>query len=186
MSVVVAISGSSGVILGVRLLELLRGMNLPTHLVVSDTARKVMVAETAYRLDDVERLATQVHRNDDLLAPIASGSFKIKAMAVVPCSMKTLSGIANGYSQNLIQRAADVCLKERRRLVLAVRETPLNLIHIDNMRQATLAGAIILPPVITMYSKPQTIEAMVDHILGKILDSMGIENSVYRRWEGAE
>jgi len=179
---VVAISGSSCSILGIRLLEVLKKKRIETHLVITDTAKKLIEHETSYKVKDVEKLASKVYRNDDLFGSIASGSFSTKGMVVIPCSMKTLGGIASGYSDNLLLRAADVCLKERRRLVLVTRETPLSYIHIENMRKVTLAGAVVLPPVMTLYNKPEKIGDMVDHITGKVLDSLGIDNKVYKRW----
>ncbi len=179
---IVGISGSSGSILGVRLLEVLKRMGFETHLIITETAEKLIEHETSYKVKDAEKLASKVYDYGDFFAPIASGSFKTKGMVVIPCSMKTLGGIASGYSDNLLLRAADVCLKEKRKLVLVTRETPLSLIHIENMRKVTLAGGLILPPVLTMYSKPKTIEEMVDHIIGKVLDSLGVENKVYKRW----
>ncbi len=179
---IVGISGSSGSILGVRFLEVLKKMEFETHLIITETAKKLIEHETSYNVKDVEKLASKVYDNMDLFASIASGSFKTKGMVVIPCSMKTLGGIASGYSDNLLLRAADVCLKERRKLVLVTRETPLSAIHIENMRKVSLAGGVILPPVLTMYSKPKTIEEMVDHIIGKVLDSLGVENKVYKRW----
>ena len=179
---IVGISGSSGSILGVRFLEVLKKMRIETHLIITETAKKLIEHETKYKVKDVEKLASKVYDNNNLFASIASGSFQTKGMVVIPCSMKTLGGIASGYSDNLLLRSADVCLKERRKLVLVTRETPLSLIHIENMRKVTLAGGLILPPVLTMYSKPKKIEEMVDHIIGKVLDSLGIENKVYKRW----
>jgi 4-hydroxy-3-polyprenylbenzoate decarboxylase len=179
---IVGISGSSCSILGIRLLEVLKNLGIETHLVITGTAKKLIGHETSYSVRDVEKLASKVYDNDDLFAPIASGSFRTLGMVVIPCSMKTLGGIASGYSDNLLLRAADVCLKERRKLVLVARETPLSYIHIENMRRVTLAGAIVLPPVMTLYSKPKKTEEMVDHIIGKVLDSLGIENRVYKRW----
>ncbi|MEM5871555.1 MAG: UbiX family flavin prenyltransferase [Candidatus Aenigmatarchaeota archaeon] len=180
--VIVGISGSSCVIIGIRLLEVLKKLGFETHLVISETAKKLIEHETAHSVKDVERLATYVYDNKDLFAKISSGSFKTNGMIIAPCSMKTLAGIANGYSENLMLRAADVCLKERRKLILVTRETPLNLIHIENMRKVTLAGGVILPPILTLYSKPKKIEDVIDHIIGKILDVMGIENEAYKRW----
>jgi 4-hydroxy-3-polyprenylbenzoate decarboxylase len=180
--IIVGISGSSCVILGIRLLEVLKKLNIETHLIISETAKRLIEHETSYKVKEVEKLATKVYDNKDLFAEIASGSFKTNGMVIAPCSMKTLGGIANGYSDNLMLRTADVCLKERRKLVLVTRETPLNLIHIENMRKITLAGGIILPPVLTLYSKPKKIEDIIDHIIGKILDVMEIENEIYKRW----
>jgi 4-hydroxy-3-polyprenylbenzoate decarboxylase len=181
--IIVGISGSSGAILGVRFLETLKRMGIETHLVISETAEKIIEHETKHEVGDVKKLAARTYGYRDLFAPIASGSFETKGMVIIPCSMKTLAGIASGYSDNLTLRAADVCLKERRKLVLVTRETPLSLIHIENMRTVTLAGGIILPPVMTMYSKPESIDEMADHIIGKVLDSLGIDNKVYKRWD---
>ena len=180
--IIVGISGSSGPILGIRLLEELKGLGYETHLIISETAEKILEHETDRTVEDVKSLASHVHGNKDFFAPISSGSFKTDGMVVVPCSMKTLAGIASGYSDNLLLRAADVCLKERRRLVLVTRETPLSGIHIENMLRVTRAGGTILPPVISLYNRPQSIEEMVDHILGKVLDALDIENDVYERW----
>lgn len=179
---IVGISGSSGSILGIRFLEVLKKMGIETHLIITETAKKLIEHETKYKVKDVEKLASKVYDNSDFFAKIASGSFQTSGMIVIPCSMKTLGGIASGYSDNLLLRAADVCLKERRKLVLVTRETPLSLIHIENMQKVSLAGGVILPPVMTLYSKPKRIEEMVDHIIGKVLDSLGIENKVYKRW----
>ncbi len=180
--IIVGISGSSGSILGVRFLEVLKKMGIETHLIITETAKKLIEHETKYKVRDVEKLASKVYDNSDFFAKIASGSFQTKGMVVIPCSMKTLGGIASGYSDNLLLRAADVCLKEKRKLILVTRETPLSYIHIENMRKVSLAGGVILPPVMTLYSKPKRIEEMVDHIVGKVLDSLGIENKVYKRW----
>jgi polyprenyl P-hydroxybenzoate/phenylacrylic acid decarboxylase-like protein len=180
--IVVGITGSSGAILGIRALELLKKMKIETHLVVTDMGKKVIEDETGYKIEDVEKLAAHTYRIDDFFAPIASGSFKTDGMIVVPCSMKTLAGIASGYSSNLLLRAADVMLKERRKLVLVAREMPLDLIHIRNMEAVTLAGAVVLPPMMTFYSKPKGIEEIVLHILGKALDQFGLETG-YKRWE---
>ena len=174
------ISGASGVALGIRVLELLAGVNREVLLVLTDPARSVIELESGRELEELFDLATHVYEIDDLSAPIASGSFAVDGMAVVPCSMKTLAGIASGYADNLLLRAADVCLKERRRLVLVPRETPLSLIHLENMRKVAMAGAVVLPPVITMYSKPETIEDLVDGLAGKVLDALGIHQEADR------
>jgi len=180
--IIVGISGSSGSILGIRFLEVMKKLGIETHVVISHTAKKLIEHETSYNVRDVEKLASKVYGYKDFFVAIASGSFRTKGMVIIPCSMKTLAGIASGYSDNLMLRAADVCLKERRRLVLVARETPLSLIHIENMRRVTLAGGVILPPVLTMYSKPKSIDEMVNHIIGKVLDALGIENRIYKRW----
>ena len=180
--IIVGISGSSGSILGIRFLEVMKKLGIETHVVISDTAKKLIEHETSYKVRDVEKLASKVYGYKDFFAAIASGSFRTKGMVIIPCSMKTLAGIASGYSDNLMLRAADVCLKERRKLILVARETPLSLIHIENMRRVTLAGGVILPPILTMYSKPKSIDEMVNHIIGKVLDALGIENRIYKRW----
>jgi len=180
--IVVGISAGSGVILGIKLLRKLGEMGIETHLVMTDVARKVIGQETGFSPEEVEKLASHVHEIGNFFAPIASGSFRTDGMVVVPCSMKTLSGIASGYSDNLLLRAADVVLKERRKLVVVAREMPLNLIHIRNMEKATLAGAVILPPLMTYYSKPESIEDMERHVIGKVLDQLGLDAG-YRRWE---
>ena len=180
--IIVGMSGSSGSILGIRFLEVLRQLKVESHLIISETAEKLIEHETNYKVNEVKKLATRVYGYRDLFAPIASGSFRTKGMVIIPCSMKTLAGIASGYSDNLMLRAADVCLKERRKLVLVARESPYSLIHIENMRRVTKAGGVILPPVLTMYSKPKSIDEMANHIIGKVLDSLGIENNVYKRW----
>lgn len=180
--VIVGISGSSGVILGLRLLKVLKELHCESHLIVTDAAKTVMGHEAPHGPREIAQAGCICHDNGDLMAPVASGSFRTRGMAVIPCSMKTLAGIACGYADNLLLRAADVCLKERRKLILVVRETPLNLIHIENMRRVALAGGIILPAALTMYIKPSGIEDIVDHIVGKVLDVLGIENDIYRRW----
>ena len=180
--IIVGITGSSGVMLGIRALDELKKAGVETHLVITDVARKVIEEETDQKVGDVEKLATHVHGIDDFFAPIASGSFRTDGMIVIPCSMKTLAGIAHGYSSNLLLRTADVVLKERRKLVIVPREMPLSLIHIKNMERVTLAGAVVLPPMLTFYSKPKSIDDMVRHVIGKAFDQFGIETD-YKRWE---
>jgi 4-hydroxy-3-polyprenylbenzoate decarboxylase len=182
--IVVGISGSSGSILGIRLLEFLWTENYETHLIISSPAASIIPHETDYEVADVKKLAAKVYENTDFFAPVASGSFKTEGMVIIPCSMKTMAGIASGYSDNLMLRAADVCLKERRKLVLVARETPLSLIHIKNMKTVTKAGAVVLPPMLSFYPKPKTVDDMVNIILGKALDVLGIENKLYERWKG--
>ncbi|MFH1237187.1 MAG: UbiX family flavin prenyltransferase [Candidatus Aenigmatarchaeota archaeon] len=180
--IIVGISGSSCAILGVRFLETAKKLGLETHLVISETAEKIIEHETGLKVGDVKKLASKVYGYRDLFAPIASGSFQTKGMVIIPCSMKTLAGVASGYSDNLMLRAADVCLKERRKLVLVARETPLSLIHIENMKRVTLAGGVILPPVMTLYAKRKNIEDLTNHVIGKTLDALGINNDAYKRW----
>ncbi len=180
--IVVGISGSSGAILGVRVLEALRKAGVETHLVMTDLGRQVLEDETGYKAGDVGKLASKVYDFNDFFAPIASGSFRTDGMIVAPCSMKTLAGIASGYTDNLLLRAADVALKESRKLVLLAREMPLSYIHIKNMETVTKAGAVVIPPMMTFYSKPKSIEDMVTHVIGKALDQFGID-AKYRRWK---
>ncbi len=177
---VVGISGASGVALGIRLLERLEPTDREVHLILTEPARQVIELESGCELRKIEALATRAYGPNDLTAPMASGTFATDGMAVIPCSMKTLAGIASGYADNLLLRAADVCLKERRRLVLVPRETPLNLIHLENMRRLALAGATLLPPVITMYTGPKSIEDLIDQIVGKVLDALGVEGGAAR------
>src|SRR6476660_1017814 len=181
---VVGISGASGAIYGVRLLELLHACNVKTHLIVSRAAQMTLAYETRLKLADVERLATVVHSNNDVGAACASGSFAIRGMIIAPCSIKTMAEIATGNTANLISRAADVALKERRRLVLMLRETPLHIGHIRNMAAVTEAGAIVYPPVPAFYALPQSLDEMVDHTLGRLLDLFEIDVGVVRRWSG--
>lgn len=180
--IVVGISGASGAAIGVRLLELLAQGGHAAHLVVTRAGEQVLAHETGRTLASLAPLVSKVYAPDDLTAPVASGSFRTDAMVVVPCSMKSLAGIAAGYADSLLLRAADVCLKERRRLVLVARESPLSLVHINNMRRVTEAGAIVLPPVLTFYHRPQTLEQVIDQVAGKVLDVLGIDSEVFHRW----
>lgn len=185
--IVVGLSGASGAIYGIRMLMALRAVpDVEVHLVVSSGARATIEYETNSKVADVQALAHAVHDEKDLAAPLASGTFLTAGMVVAPCSMRTLSSIANSLNDNLITRAADVHLKERRPLVLMVRETPLHAGHLRLMREASLAGATILPPVPGFYIRPKTIEELVDHSVGKALDQLGVEHALFRRWNGIE
>ena len=181
--IVVAITGASGVAYGIRLLEALNELNIENSLVISDAARIVIESETDYKVEDVIGMADSYYDFNDLTASINSGSFKVDALAIVPCSMKTLSSIANGYGANTITRVADVSLKERRPVVIVPRETPLRSIHIQNMLTLSQEGAIILPAMPGFYSAHDTVEDQINFIVGKILDSLKIENNIYERWE---
>lgn len=181
--IIVGISGSSGVVYGVRLLERLRELGShEVHLVVSDAADHTLAIETGRRAAELRELCDVWHRNDNLAASIASGSFRTEGMIVAPCSIKTLSGIANCYADTLMVRAADVVLKERRRLVLMVREAPLHQGHLELMLRATTYGAQILPPVPAFYPGPQTIDDLIDQTVGRALDCLGIEHGLLKRW----
>ncbi|WP_429254402.1 UbiX family flavin prenyltransferase [Paraburkholderia sp. GAS334] len=183
--IVVGISGASGVVYGVRLLELLRELKVETHLVMSRSAQVTLAYETDQRLLDVQALADVHYPNTDIGAAISSGSFRVDGMIVAPCSMKTLAEIATGNTGSLLSRAADVMLKERKRVVLMVRETPLHLGHLRNMTAATETGAIIYPPVPAFYARPDSLESMIDHTLGRVLDLFDIDAHTVTRWTGA-
>jgi len=185
MELVVGISGASGAIYGIRLLEALRRADVASHLVVTRAAEKTIRLETDYALEEVQALATHVYAIDDVGAAIASGTFKMEGMVVVPCSIKSLSAIAHSYNENLLTRAADVTLKERRRLVLVVRETPLHTGHLRAMLQVSETGGIILPPVPAFYHRPQTLDEVVNHTVGKVLDVFGVPHNLFEPWKGA-
>ncbi len=184
MEIVVAISGASGVQYGVRLLQVLKEKDCTVHLVITDSARKILCVETDLRSEDVEMMADYAYAPYDFTAPIASGSHLFDAMVIIPCSMGTLSGVATGSSNTLITRAADVCLKERRKLIIVPRETPLSIIQLKNMVYAADAGAVILPASPAFYSRPENLEDLVDVLVGRVLDILGIKHDLYRRWGG--
>jgi len=184
--VIVAITGASGAILGIRTLELLKEAGLETHLILSHAAQQTITSETDWTVAEVKALASVCYEPQDIGARIASGSFVTDGMLVVPCSIKSLSGIANSYANDLIVRAADVCLKEGRKLILVVRETPLHSGHLRLMQQAARSGAVVFPPVLAFYGKAQSVEALVTDLTGRILLRMGIENDHYQPWNGNE
>jgi flavin prenyltransferase len=179
---IIGISGASGVTYGVRLLEILRDLPIETHLVMTRAAEVTLAHETGRKIAEVHALATHTHAITDIAASIASGSFRTLGMIVAPCSIRSMSDIAHGTTGTLLTRAADVCLKERRPLVLMVRETPLHLGHLRSMTALAEMGAIIAPPVPAFYAEPQTLADMVDHTLGRMLDLFGLETPVVRRW----
>ncbi len=180
---VVGISGSSAPVYGIALLRAVRDLGaFETHLVLSEGARETVRLEARMDASEVESLADVVHDPRDMAGPVSSGWFRTAGMVVIPCSMKTLAAVATGYAADLLSRAADVTLKERRRLVLVPRETPLGLSHLRNMVAVTEAGAVVLPPVPAFYHDPRTIEDLVAHTVGKVLDQFGVEHDLYRRW----
>lgn len=179
---VIGISGASGVIYGVRLLQALQEFPVETHLVMTRTAEVTLAHETSLKVAEVQALAGRAHPVDDLAAAISSGSFRTLGMIVAPCSMRSLGEIANGISSNLLTRAADVVLKERRRLVLLVRETPLHAIHLRNMTALAEMGAIIAPPVPAFYNRPQTLDDIIEHTIGRVLDLFDLDTGKVKRW----
>jgi 4-hydroxy-3-polyprenylbenzoate decarboxylase len=182
---VVGITGASGAVYGIRLLEVLSSIkNVETHLIVSEPAEAIIKYEIGRSIEDVKQLASFSYDIRDIGSQIASGSFKTDGMIVAPCTVKTMSAIANSYSENLLIRVGDVTLKERRQLLLLVRETPLHLGHLRNMERLCEMGAIIMPPAPAFYHKPQTIQDIVDHTVGKMLDIFGIEHTLFQRWSG--
>lgn len=182
MRMIVAMSGASGVIYGVRLLQVLKDKKIETHFTLTNWAEKNIEFETDFTVEQVKKIATYTYDVNDLSAPIASGSFPSSGMVIIPCSTKTLAAIANGYSQNLIHRSAEVMLKERRPLIVCPRETPLNLIHLENMLKLAKAGATIFPLTPPFYHKPRTIDDLINQVVGKILDLFKIEFKLFKHW----
>ncbi len=181
---IIAITGASGTAYGVRLLQVLQATDIETHLVLTDSAKLTMAAETDFQPAQVQALADVVHAAKNVGATIASGSFVTLGMVIAPCSINTLSEIAWGITGNLISRAADVTLKERRRLILLVRETPLHAGHLKSMLQVTQNGAIVMPPVPALYIKPKSIDDVIDHTVGRVLDLLGLDTDLVQRWNG--
>lgn len=188
MKLVVGISGASGAIYGLRILEVLKQVGVETHLVMSDSAKRTIMYETDYTIDAVKKLATYVHDINDVGASISSGSFRHDGMVIAPCSIKTLSALANSFNTNLLIRSADVTLKERRRLVLMIRETPLHLGHLRLMTQVTEIGAVLVPPLPAFYHQPKTLDDIINQSVNKALDqfNLGIELDLFKRWTGNE
>lgn len=184
MKLVVGMTGATGAIIGIRLLEALREREVETHLVVSKWARATIQMETDWSVRDVMALASKTWSEQDQAAAISSGSFRVDGMVIAPCSMKTLAAIRAGYGEGLIARAADVTLKEQRRLVLIPRESPLNVIHLENMLALAKAGAMMLPPMPAFYNRPASIDDIVNHIVSRVLDQFGLDNNLTLRWEG--
>ena len=183
MKIIVGISGASGTMLGIELLKAVH-TRCETHLVITDGAKQTLVHETSTKVEDIISLANYYYDIKNMAAPISSGSFKTDGMVIIPCSMKTVSGVAYGFADNLLIRAADVCLKEGRRLILVPRETPLSSIHLENLTRVANHGCTIIPPVLTFYNNPQTIQDMVNHLIGKILTMLGLEFSSFKPWKG--
>lgn len=184
IKLVIAITGASGAVYGIRILAEAKKNEGETHLIISRWAKTTIETETDYTVDEVKQLADFCYEEDDLAAPVSSGSFKCDGMIVAPCSMKTLSAIAHGYTDGLIARAADVTMKEHRRLVLITRETPLNPIHLENMLKLSRLGVTIMPPAPAFYTKPETIDDIVNQTVGRALDQFGIEIDTFKRWGG--
>ncbi|QLH41163.1 MAG: UbiX family flavin prenyltransferase [Defluviicoccus sp.] len=184
LPLLVGMCGATGVVYGIELLRALRRYDQPAHLIISEMAARTLALETDLSLDDVRALATEVHSIRDLAAAPSSGSFRTRGMVVAPCSVKTLSGIANGFSANLLIRAADVTLKERRKLVLVFRETPLHVGHLRLLTLAAEAGAVILPPMPAFYLRPASLDDIIQQTVGRILDLLQIEHDLCARWEG--
>lgn len=187
MRLIVAISGASGVIYGIRLLEILKDVaEVETHLILSNGGKLNIALETDWDVKSVEALADVVHSDQNLAASIASGSYVTGGMVIAPCSMKTLSGVVNSYADNLVVRAADVVLKEQRRLVIVPRETPLHLGHLRLMTRAAEMGALMVPPMPAFYNDPKTVDDIINHTVGRVLDLFGVDSGIVKRWEGAD
>ena len=182
MRLIVAITGASGVVYGKRLLEVLKEKNVETHLIVSRAGEQIIEHELDMTRSELEKLANYTYEENDLAAPLASGSFLTDGMVIIPCSTKTLAGIAHGYSENLILRAAEVSLKERRKLILVPRETPLSAVHLHNLLDLAIQGVIIIPAMPAFYHKPKNISELVDFVVGKVLDSLGIVHELFERY----
>ena len=186
MELVIALCGASGTIYGIRMLEVLKDLNVKTHLIISSVAKSLIIYETNREIEEIKSLANISYDPNDLNAQISSGSYKTNGMIIIPCSMKTLAAIAHGYAYDLITRTADVQLKEKRNLVVVPREMPYNIIHLKNMLDLAVAGGIIVPASPGFYHKPKKIQDMIDHVVGKVLDIFGIQHQLYRRWHNIE
>ncbi len=182
MKLIVGITGSTGVIYGIRLLEVLKDLNIDTHLILSEWADKCIGMETDYKTADVKSLAVTTSDDENMAASISSGTHKTDGMIIAPCSMKTLSAIANGYDETLVSRAAGVTIKESRKLVLMPRESPFSAIHLENMLKLARLGVIMIPPLTEFYTRPQTVDDIINHGIGKCLDQFNIEHSLFKRW----
>ena len=182
MRLIIGITGSTGVIYGIRMLEVLKDTGVETHLIISEWAEKCISMETKHNVEYVKSLATSISDEKNMAASISSGTHKIDGMIVIPCSMKSLSSIANGYDETLVARAAGVTLKESRKLILVARETPLTAINLGNMLKLAQLGVVIMPPVTEFYTNPTSIDAMIDHIIGKCLDQFDIDHDLFTRW----
>jgi len=182
LKLIIGITGSTGAIYGIRMLETLKKLNVETHLIMSEWAEKCVSMETEYTIDYVKSLATNTSNEKNMASSVSSGTHRVDGMIIAPCSMKTLSAIANGYDNTLIARAAGVTIKESRKLILMARETPLSAIHLENMLKLSRLGVVILPPVTEFYTKPKSIDDIVNHGVGKCLDQFNIEHDLYRRW----
>jgi 4-hydroxy-3-polyprenylbenzoate decarboxylase len=185
MVVIVGITGASGVVYGIRLLEVLSSIkDVETHVIITSAGESIIKHETDWQIDDVRSMANFSYRNDEIGARLASGSFRRDAMIVAPCSIKTMSALANSYAEGLLARAGDVTLKEHRKLVLAVRETPFHIGHLRLMERLTEMGAIVMPPIPGFYNRPRSIQDIVDHTVGKMLDILDIKHNLFERWAG--
>lgn len=184
--IIVAITGATGAQIGIHLLQTLRRLNVETHIIISKWAAETIKYETDYTPAAVKALADHAYSSHDLAAPIASGSYRVDGMVVVPCSVKTLAAINAGICDDLVTRAADVCLKERKRLVLSVRETPFSEIHLRNMMEVTRAGAVVAPPVVAFYTKPSSINDILDQMVGRLLDLFDLDARNFERWDGMQ
>ena len=182
MKLIIGITGSTGVIYGIRMLEVLKKLDIETHLVMSEWAEKCINMETQYTSDEVKSLASKNSDEKNMASSVSSGTHRVDGMIIAPCSMKTLSAIANGYDDTLVARAAGVTIKESRKLILMVRETPLSSIHLENMLKLSRIGVVILPPVTEFYTKPKSIDDIVNHGVGKCLDQFDVEHNLYPRW----
>jgi len=182
LRLIIAITGASGVIYGIRVLEVLKKLKVDTHLIITEWGAKNIEIETDSTVDYVKSLATRFYEEDNMAAPISSGSFKVDGMIVIPCSTKTLASIANALDDSLVSRAASVCIKEQRKLVLVPREAPLSKIHLENMTKLASTNAVILPAMPGFYHKPQTIDDLINHLVGKALDQFNIEHNLFKRW----
>jgi 4-hydroxy-3-polyprenylbenzoate decarboxylase len=183
MKILVGITGASGVIYGVRLIEELKKVNVETHIILSEEAKKILEYETSYKTKEIEKLAIKSYDNNNLFEAPSSGSFEVDGMIISPCSIKSLSSIANGYCDNLISRSAICCLKEGRKLVIVLRETPLDLASIKNIQNAKLGGAVILPAMPAFYYSPKNIDDLINFVVGKILDQFNINHKLYKKWK---